>query len=162
MQTNRSKSEIMTEIDSIIDYFQKQWQAEYSADEEINCFKISKEHYLESARYLREQGFQRLLTISAIDRIARGVFSVYFFIHHFKDNLYVKVEVDIPRNQPVIPSLHEFWPNAKMHEREAWEMFGISFEGNDELVPLFLEDSVEIPPFRKDYNWRETAPKVIK
>jgi len=60
----------------------------------------------------------------------------------------------------VIPSLSELWPNAAVHEREAWELFGISFEGNKFLKPLFLEDHFEIPPFRKDFNWREYVRKA--
>ena len=34
-------------------------------------------------------------------------------------------------------------------------MFGVKFEGNDDLSPLFLEDWLGPPPFRKDFDWRK-------
>jgi len=45
--------------------------------------------------------------------------------------------------------------NAQIHEREAYEMFGVVFKGNPDLSPLFLEDWKGPPPFRKDFNWRK-------
>ena len=33
-------------------------------------------------------------------------------------------------------------------------MFGVEFQGNPDLSPLFLEDWEGPPPFRKDFDWR--------
>ncbi|MCD6380819.1 MAG: NADH-quinone oxidoreductase subunit C, partial [Candidatus Odinarchaeota archaeon] len=44
------------------------------------------------------------------------------------------------------------WPNAEMHEREVWELFGIYFKGNHMLKPLFMEDWSGPPPLRKDFD----------
>ncbi len=120
---------------------------------------IKKEHYLDTAKYLKEQGFKRLVTISAVDWLERGVLEVYFLAYSFDNNLYIKVATEVPRDNPSIPSLSSLWENAEMHEREAWEMFGINFEGNNMLKPLFLEDPPRIPPFRKDFDWREEVKK---
>ena len=147
------------EIQAIFKYLQTQMNAEYSVDENINYVRVSKPNYFQAAEYLRNQGFQRLLTISAVDWIERGTFEIYFLVHKLHENLYVKVATEIPRDNPTIPSLSKLWLNAAMHEREAWELFGVSFEGNQILKPLFLEDPVEIPPFRKDFNWREYVEK---
>jgi len=35
------------------------------------------------------------------------------------------------------------------------ELFGVEFEGNQDLAPLFLEDWDGPPPFRKDFDWRD-------
>jgi NADH-quinone oxidoreductase subunit C len=149
----------MKEIEAIFKYLQTQMHAEYSVDENINYVRVSKPNYFQVADYLRKQGFQRLLTISAVDWIERETFEIYFIVHKLHENLYVKVATEIPRDNPTIPSLSKLWPNAAMHEREAWELFGVSFEGNQILKPLFLEDPVEIPPFRKDFDWREYVEK---
>lgn len=42
-----------------------------------------------------------------------------------------------------------------MHEREIWELFGIIFDGNAMLKPLFLEKWNGPPPFRKEFDWKK-------
>lgn len=122
-----------------------------------NCIfiEIEKEHYISIAKYLKNQGFKRLLTVSAIDWIDEEKFEIYFIAHNPDKGLYAKVSTKIPRNNPIIPSLSLVWENSLMHERETWELFGVTFTGNDSLKPLFLEDWNGPPPFRKDFNWRE-------
>ena len=48
-----------------------------------------------------------------------------------------------------------WYENAQIHEREIHELFGVKFEGNQDLSPLFLENWEGPDPFRKDFNWRE-------
>jgi NADH-quinone oxidoreductase subunit C len=121
--------------------------------------EVSEADYLGVATRLSEKGFQRLLTVSAVDWIEAGIYEVYFVVHNLNENVYIKVTTNIQRDDPRVPSLSEIWLNAAMHEREAWELFGIHFDGNAMLGPLFLEDWVGPPPFRKDFNWREYVKK---
>jgi len=121
--------------------------------------KAMKEDYVKIAEYLRNNGFKRLLTVSAIDWISKGVFEIYFIAYNFESNVYVKVSIEIPREKPEIDTLSTVWENASMHEREVWELFGVTFKGNSMLKPLFLEDWKELPPFRKDFDWRKYVAK---
>ena len=50
-----------------------------------------------------------------------------------------------------LPSLVPVWPTADWHEREAWDMMGIPFEGHPNLARLLMEDDWEGHPLRKDY-----------
>ncbi len=111
--------------------------------------------YVELATYLKEHDFARCLTVSATDWLDTNEFEIYYLVHHLKNNVYVKVAVSIPRNKPEITSLSTIWKSAAMHEREMWELFGITFVGNMMLKPLFLEDWTNLPPLRKDFNWRD-------
>lgn len=129
---------------------------EYTEDKNIHFFKIRKKDYLNIAKYLKEYGFRRLLTLSAVDWIEDDSFEIFFIVHIMNKNIYIKVSTRIPRSKNVkIESLSELWPNAALHEREVWEMFGIIFEGNKMLKPLFLENWIGPPPFRKDFDWRK-------
>ncbi|MEX0568222.1 MAG: NADH-quinone oxidoreductase subunit C [Candidatus Njordarchaeota archaeon] len=130
-----------------------------SMKEKIYYIKTTAENFLEAARVLKEHGFIRLLTVSAVHWIDQKQFEVYFIANDPKRREYVKVSTLIPQDNPRITSLREIWPNASMHERETWELFGIFFENNDMLEPLFLEDWKEIPPFRKDFDLYEYAEK---
>ena len=117
--------------------------------------KVKGENYGKIAESLKKDGFKRLLTVSAVDWLERRILEVYFIVHRIEDNLYVKVSTEISRDHPKIESISHLWINAAMHEREAWELFRITFKGNKNLRPLFLEGWSGPPPFRKDFNWIE-------
>lgn len=146
-------------IEAILKDLQTGVRVECFVKGNINYLKVARDDYLAVAKYLRKHGFRRLLTVSAVDWIERGNLEIYFLVHKLDGNVYVKVAAEILRDNPLIPSLSELWPNAAMHERETWELFGIFFEGNRILKPLFLEDWNGPPPFRKDFDWRKYVEK---
>ena len=143
----------------LLEGLKTRFQAEERSEGNILYVRVKSENYLETAKYLKEQGFRRLITISAVDWIDKGVYEVYFLVYNSEDNLYAKVATETPRDAATLPSLSTLWENAELHEREAWEMFGITFDGNNMLKPLFLEDPPRIPPFRKEFDWREEVRK---
>ena len=115
--------------------------------------------YMALASELCERGFVRCLTVAVVDWIEQKEFEVYYIVHHLEANLYAKVATRISRNKPRIQSVASIWQSAAMHEREMWELFGITDVGNPMLKPLFLEDWQGKPPLRKDFNWREYVNK---
>jgi len=62
----------------------------------------------------------------------------------------VRVQVWLDEGQPV-PSVVRVWPTADWHEREAYDMMGIPFDGHPNLVRILMEDDWEGHPLRKDY-----------
>ena len=50
-----------------------------------------------------------------------------------------------------VPSVVAVWPTADWHEREAWDLMGIPFDGHPNLTRILLEDDWEGHPLRKDY-----------
>ena len=62
----------------------------------------------------------------------------------------VRVQVWVDDGEPV-PSVVSIWPTADWHEREAWDLMGIPFEGHPNLVRILMEDDWEGHPLRKDY-----------
>ena len=66
----------------------------------------------------------------------------------------------LPKHDAKIPSLVTTFAGANWHEREAYEMFGIEFEGHPNLIHLYLPDSFIGNPLRKDYPLlsREVKP----
>lgn len=143
------------EVLSLVGDLQSKFKISYEIRDNFLLASTAKDSYPETARYLKEQGFKRLLTVSAIDWMEEKEFEVYFVVHNMATNTFVKLATRIDRADPRIESLSTIWKNAAMHEREAWELFGIEFEGNGMLKPLFLEDWKGLPPLRKDFNWRK-------
>jgi NADH-quinone oxidoreductase subunit C len=62
----------------------------------------------------------------------------------------VRVQVWLDDGQPV-PSVVPVWPTADWHEREAWDLMGIRFEGHPNLTRILMDDDWEGHPLRKDY-----------
>jgi len=50
-----------------------------------------------------------------------------------------------------VPSLVPVWPTADWHEREAWDLMGIRFDGHPNHSRILMDDDWEGHPLRKDY-----------
>jgi NADH-quinone oxidoreductase subunit C len=62
----------------------------------------------------------------------------------------VRVQVWVEDGEPV-PSVVGVWPTADWHEREAFDLMGIPFEGHPNLARIIMDDDWEGHPLRKDY-----------
>lgn len=66
------------------------------------------------------------------------------------DHRYI-VKCRLPREGPKIHTVESVWGVANWHEREAYDMFGIVFEGHSDLRRILCPDDWEGYPLRKDY-----------
>ena len=65
-------------------------------------------------------------------------------------NIVVKSKVD--RENPVIESVSAIFKTAEFHEREVYDLFGVSFNNHPDLRRLLLTEEWEGYPLRKDYE----------
>ena len=63
----------------------------------------------------------------------------------------LNAKADLPTDDLRAPSWVPTYPGADWHEREAWEMFGIDFDGHPGLRHIYLPGEFEGHPLRKDY-----------
>jgi len=63
----------------------------------------------------------------------------------------VVLKADLPDDDLRVPSLVPVYGGADWHERECWEMFGITFDGHPGLRHLYLPGEFEGHPLRKDF-----------
>jgi NADH-quinone oxidoreductase subunit C len=66
-------------------------------------------------------------------------------------SLRVLLKADVPDAEPTVPTWTKVYAGAAWHEREAWEMFGINFEGNRDLRHIYLPTEFEGHPLRKEF-----------
>ncbi|MDB5353787.1 MAG: ndhJ [Phycisphaerales bacterium] len=110
--------------------------------------------WLEIARFLHtEPGlrFDWLANLSGIDYVADGKLCVTHDLWSFELRHSFAVKVFCPRDEPHVPSVAGIWRAADWHEREAFDLFGIIFDGHPDLRRLLLADDWEGFPLRKDY-----------
>ncbi len=70
---------------------------------------------------------------------------------HAEPHLNVVLKADVPDDDLRIDSLVRLYAGANWHERECWEMFGITFDGHPGLRHLYLPGEFEGHPLRKDF-----------
>ncbi|HEY2427566.1 MAG TPA: NADH-quinone oxidoreductase subunit C, partial [Acidimicrobiales bacterium] len=63
----------------------------------------------------------------------------------------VRVRVQVPEHDPVVPSIWERYPGVEAYEREVFDMFGIRFAGHPDLTRILMPEDWEGHPLRKDY-----------
>jgi NADH-quinone oxidoreductase subunit C len=78
-------------------------------------------------------------------------FSVSYHLLALRDGApRVRVQVWVDDGEAV-PSVVAVWPTADWHEREAWDLMGIPFEGHPNLRRILMDDDWQGHPLRKDY-----------
>jgi len=118
--------------------------------------KAPKDQILNILSFLKNKGFEHLSLISCVDWIKEKEFEiVYILTTYTEENTHIILKTRISRKKAQIISITNLFENAEPYEREIHELFGITFEGNKRLTPLFLEREYKIPPFRKDFDTRK-------
>jgi NADH:ubiquinone oxidoreductase subunit C len=65
----------------------------------------------------------------------------------------------MPRDDPRVPTITGLWPGAEWMEREAYDMFGIIFEGNRDLRRIYMPPDYTSFPLRKDFYLADDAAR---
>ncbi len=108
---------------------------------------------------LRNDGFEQLIDLCGVDYAAYGDkpregnrFAVVLHLLSVKNNWRLRVRSFCPDDAfPAVASLVEVWPGANWFEREAFDLFGIVFEGHPDLRRILTDYGFIGHPFRKDF-----------
>jgi NADH-quinone oxidoreductase subunit C len=63
----------------------------------------------------------------------------------------IRIRVQVPDRDPVLPSLFNLYPGTENMEREVFDMYGVRFEGHPDLTRILMPEDWEGYPLRKDY-----------
>ncbi len=103
-------------------------------------------------RILRdEHQYQQLMEIAGVDYPQRAErFDVVYMLLSVTKNHRLLVKVNAAEDTPV-PTVTTLWPNAGWLEREVFDLYGVIFEGNQDLRRILTDYGFEGHPFRKDF-----------
>lgn len=119
--------------------------------------------YLEMVTAYRDQGFELCSDLCAVDYLSHpgrtlpdGVvaerFEVVVNLTSLSLRRRVRIRVQVPDRDPVLPSLFGVYAGVDAMEREAYDMFGIRFSGHPDLTRILMPEDWEGHPLRKDYG----------
>ena len=117
---------------------------------------VPREHLLKTVQAFRDDPFLRFEVCVSVSGVnypgdtGHELHSVYHLLS-YTHNRRVRLEVSCPDDDPHIPSVVATYPMADWHEREAWDMFGIVYDGHPSLTRILMPDDWVGHPQRKDY-----------
>ena len=106
---------------------------------------------LEDLKTLNNLNFNMLLDITAVDYPQRAKrFEIIYNLLSLKNHLRIRIKIFVNDNE-IIPSISKLFKSANWYEREVWDMYGISFKGNNDLRRILTDYGFEGHPLRKDF-----------
>jgi NADH-quinone oxidoreductase subunit C len=93
-----------------------------------------------------------LLDISSVDYLGKDPrFKVVYELYSLEFNNHLRLQVMLPEEAPVLPTVTSLWATANWHEREIYDMMGITFQGHPDLRRILMWDGYPYHPLRKDF-----------
>lgn len=133
---------------------------------DVLIFWIDRDQLISVLSFLKKKflPFLMLYDLYGIDERSRihrvsiplSDFTVCYHFILLQYNRDIILKVALTKHSIHLPTIINLFPNANWYEREAWEMFGISFDGHPHLMHLLMPNNWQGYPLRKDYPARAT------
>jgi NADH-quinone oxidoreductase subunit C len=123
----------------------------------------SREQLVDVVRALREDGYVQCVDLSVVDYLTHPGrtlpptvepcrFEVVVCLLDVDRKRRIRLRVQVPAEDPTCPSLFSIHPGTENPEREAYDLFGIRFDGHPGLTRILMPDDWVGHPLRKDYS----------
>lgn len=122
--------------------------------------EVAVENYLEVARQLRDHPdfrFEQLIDLCGVDYSSyngwTGLrYGVVVHLNSIALNQQLRLRTfAVSEEFPVVPSVNDVWNSANWFEREAFDLYGVHFEGHVDLRRILTDYGFVGHPFRKDF-----------
>ncbi len=123
---------------------------------------VQAERVHDIIQYLRDADdlmFDYLMSISGVDYqgIVEGdPLGVVYHLYSYQHRHTFVIKAQVPRDDPHCPTVSDLYGAANWQEREAFDLFGIVFDGHKDLRRILLPPQWEGHPMRKDWQEPET------
>jgi NADH-quinone oxidoreductase subunit C/D len=119
---------------------------------------VKREAWVDAARLLRdhpELEYELFLDLCGVDHLDRDDqperYEVVLHLYSVSKKHHVRLKTPVPEADPKLATLTGVFKGANWFEREAWDLYGIVFEGHPGLVRILTHESFVGHPMRKDY-----------
>lgn len=132
---------------------------------ELTVF-IAKDSIVEVSKFLRDDpdlNFDFLSDLCGVDKTpSDNTLEVVYHLYSINKNHRVRLKAKVPTSKPNISSVVDVWKTADWHEREAYDLVGIIFDGHPDLRRILTPDGFEGHPLRKDYPLKGRQSQTMK
>jgi NADH-quinone oxidoreductase subunit C len=123
---------------------------------------VARDRILEVLTFLRhdpELAFNFCSDVTCVDYLGREPrFEVVYHLYSITKKKRVRVKVRLEEDDATLASSVSLWSGNNWSEREAYDMYGVRFEGHPDLRRMFMWSSFEGHPLRKDYPKDKRQP----
>ncbi len=125
---------------------------------------VTREEYYESVERLRDEGFETCADLTVVDyldfeperTLPSGLvgerFELVVSLLSVQRRERRRLRVQVPESDLSVSSIFQLYPGVEAMEREAYDMFGVIFEGHPDLSRILMPEGWEGHPLRKDYS----------
>ena len=141
-------------FDDIVKLIESKAAGKSSIIEGKEALFVLPNNWIEVAILLKNESdldFDYLMCISSYDKGDNKTYGVAYNLFSTTKNHYLEVRVEV-EDGISIPSVVSLWQTANWHEREAYDMMGIQFDGHPDLKRILLSDDWEGHPLRKNFK----------
>lgn len=123
----------------------------------------TRESYMALLATLHANGYHSVIDLCGVDYLtnfSRDLpsdveperFEVVVNLINHRERARLRLRVQIPESDPVLPSAFDLYPGTEAMERETFDMFGITFDGHPDLTRILMPEDWIGHPLRKDYD----------
>ncbi len=113
---------------------------------------LRPEALVRAAQALKAAGYTFLVDITSIDHYGEELrYEIAYEFYNFTQRTHLRLKIALSENAPQAPSLAALYPTADWHEREIFDMMGITFTGHPDLRRILMWPGYPYYPLRKDF-----------
>jgi NADH-quinone oxidoreductase subunit D/NADH-quinone oxidoreductase subunit C/D len=115
-------------------------------------YLVESHKLLDFAKILRDEfGYDYLSSVTGVDYLPDDVMEVVYHAYKSTGGTSLVFSTQVPRDNPIVPSLVSIYPGAEFQERETWDLLGIRFENHPDLRRILMWEGFAGHPLRKDW-----------
>jgi NADH-quinone oxidoreductase subunit C/D len=154
-------------IDDLKNTFGEAVLAVQATRDDILTLWVNQDKILALLRHLKTgvpNPYRTLYDLTTIDERVRSHrqgqpesdFTVVYHLLSYDRNEDIRIKVPLKGEYPSLPTITALWKSADWYEREAWDMFGVKFDGHPHLKRILMPPTWKGHPLRKDHPARAT------
>jgi len=152
----RLQSHKQVTAQELFDSFSKAFAEKIQAKTEFRgetTYTIAGADLREIAKFCRDElSFDYLLDITSIDNHEQEPrFEIVYHLYSMPHTVHLRLTLKISEEISAVDTVSDIWPTANWHEREAYDMMGISFNGHADLRRILMWEGYPYFPLRKDF-----------
>lgn len=130
-------------------------QLEFSEYKDELTIQVAKKDIVEVCKFLKNDGELKFIhceDVTAIDWARRkNRFTVVYHLFSLKNKFRLVVKADVDDSDCNIDTVSPVWRAANWHEREVYDMYGITFNNHPDLRRMYMPEEFEYHPLRKEF-----------